>query len=147
MSSKAELLGWVVCANISDHLRGGTDPERFYQGTRMFSPGTKVYVGQAYWGMGQNIHAIGLRRVSRDFVNCAIDIGALENLRVTSVYSKSLWAKLEKLKAEVFDSKPDAERYLSSCANALKREGPQKLAPVEKMGPWGPYEISRYRTK
>jgi len=107
-----------------------------------------VYLGEAYWGVGgQNIHAIGLRRVSRDFVNCTIDIGAIENLRVTSVYSKSLWAKLEKLKAELFKSKPDAEIYLSSCATALKYEGPEKLAPVEKTGPWGSYETNGYRKK
>ena len=148
MTSKAELLGWVVCANISDHLRGGTDPTRFYQGTKLFSPGTKVYLGHAYWGMGgERLHVIGLRRISKVFVNCAVEIGTLQNMRILSVYSASLWAKLEKLGAERFEAKSDAEDYLARFSAALAYDRPKKLAPVQKAGPWGPYEIDPYRKK
>ena len=145
MSSSAELLGWVVCANISDHLRGGVASDKFYQGTRMFSPGTKVYLGAGYWGMGQAVHVVGLRRISRDFVNCVIDIGAIESLRTASIYSCSLWATLEKLDAEQFRSKLDAECCLSKCAEALQRKRSAKLSSVEDWGPWGFYEVKKYR--
>lgn len=146
MAASAEVLGWVVCGNISDHLRGGTDPDRFYQGTRMFSPGTKVYLGPAYWGMGGRcVHAVGLRRISRDFVNCVIDTGVLENLRPGSVYSASRWATLTKLGAMTFETRSEAEQEVERYSDALKREGPDKLLPVERSGPWGPYLVDAYR--
>lgn len=148
MSSDAALFGWVVCGNITDHLRGGSNPDKFYQGTKMFSPGTKVYLGDAYWGMGgQNIHAVGLRRISREFVNCVIDIGAIENLRITSVYSASLWRKLEKLNAELFKNKEDADDYFLRCSHALKNESPAKLASVERWRPWGSYVTNDQKKK
>ena len=136
MTSNAELLGFVVGGNISDHLRGGRDADKFYQGTRMFSPGTKVYLGEAYWGMGgEKIHVVGLRRISKNFVNCAIHIGTIDHLRTMSVYSSSLWSKLEKMNAELFRNKADAAAYLLSCSESLKEYRPDKLVTAEKSVP------------
>ena len=148
MSVDAKLLGWSVCGNISDHIRGGTDPDKFYQGTKMFSPGTKVYLGSAYWGMGgQKIHVIGLRRTSRDFVNCVIHIGVLENLRTSSVYSTSRWETLERLNARLFETEQNAAEYLSKCSEALTHERPEKLVTKtrSRLWPWRSGKKHAYR--
>lgn len=96
---------------------------------------------------GESIHVVGLRRIYREFVNCVIEIGVIENLRVTSIYSARKWAVLTRFNAELFQTKADADEYLDRCAHALRFEGPEKLSPVEKTGPWGPYESSAYRKK
>lgn len=139
-------LGFAVVANISDHLRGGLDRERFYQGTPTFSPGTKVYLGEAYWGMGgQNIHVIGLRRVSRRFVNCAVTTGILENLRVASVYKPKIWTMLDKLYGMRFADRDMAEDYLARISQARDMMRPEKLKPQRRKGPWGQYGVDLYR--
>ena len=148
MSTDAELLGWAVCANISDHIRGGTDPDRFYQGTKMFSPGTKVYLGSAYWGMGgERIHVLGLRRISRDFVNCVVHIGTLQNIRVSPIYSASTFKKLERLQAELYGSRQEAEKYQKICSDVSIHERPKKLATETRHGPWGSWEADVYRNE
>lgn len=146
MTADAKPLGWCVCANISDHLRGGPDPDKFYQGTRTFSPGTKVYLGEAYWGMGaQDMHVIGLRRVSRKWVNCVIRTDVLEHLRVTAVDSQTSWERLERLGAKHFADPKDAQEYCDVCTNIVGLEQAEKLKPDIKTGPWGTYNVDRYR--
>lgn len=139
MSDQNEtLLGFAICANISDHLRGGQDPDKYYQGTIKFSPGTKVYLGEGYWGMGcENTHVIGLRRVSRKFVNCAVEIGVLCNIRVAAVYSPKIWAALSRLHGLTFEDKDAAETYVQKVMFALKLNRPDKLKPELRSGPWG----------
>ncbi len=144
--AQSDLLGWAVVANISDHLRGGTEPDKYYQGTRSFSPGTRVYLGEAYWGMGgQNIHVVGLRRVSRQFINCAVHIGTIEALRVTSLYSPKLLRMLHKLRGQVFEDEAGAEAYLQRVSRAWQEDRPPKLKPFKRSGPWGPFSAEAYR--
>jgi hypothetical protein len=125
---ESSLLGWVVCANISGYLHGGVNPEKFYQGTRMFSPRTKVYIGHVYWGMGgEKLHTIGLRRISRNFVNCAIAIEYLENLRVKPIYSQKLWSKLTSLEASLFEEHDKALECLENLQATRNLKLPPKL--------------------
>ena len=144
--SDPKLLGFAVVGNISDHLRGGRTEGKFYQGTPKFSPGTKVYLGDAYWGMGgQNIHVIGLRRVSRRFVNVAIHSGILDNLRVTAIYAPKIWTMLDRLYGQRFDHKEEADAYCARVMRAALAERPEKLQPETREGPWGAYEADPYR--
>ncbi len=143
-----ELLGWAVCANISDVLRGGVDPQKFYQGTRMFSPGTRVYLGRVYWGMGgESLHVVGLRRISRDFVNCVIAITIVENIRICSVYSPKLWNVMARLEAETFSCKQKAASFCSTMIDERDSSLIEKLKPETRSGPWGEYTVERYRNK
>ena len=94
----------------------------------MFSPGTKVYIGAGYWGMGgRNIHVVGLRRISRDLVNSGVHIGAIGHFRVKSIYSEKRWSNLKHLEAELFSNREDANAYLEWILSANKRERPAKL--------------------
>ncbi len=144
--SDGKLLAWAVCANISDHLRGGIDKERFYQGTRAFAPGTKVYLGEPYRGMGgEKLHVVGLKRRPRVFGNCVIHVALLDNLRLASLYSERLVDKLTRKDANLFDDKAEAEELLNYIKGARAYDLPDKLKPETREGPWGPYEKEIYR--
>jgi hypothetical protein len=146
MDKSGMLLGWALCANISDHLRGGVEPEKFYQGTRMFSPKTRVYLGHCYWGPGgEAIHVVGLRRVSRDWVNCVIPNEVLDNLRIASIYSSTLWARLERLEALQFRDKLTAEAELTLIQKAHNFSLAEKLRQEPYQDPWDKGERSTYR--
>jgi len=94
---------------------------------------------------GERIHVVGLRRISRDFVNCTVECGVLANIRTSSIYSPKTWRMLEYRKALQFESKSQAEElqmYVSS-ANAAWRA--DKLKPKSETGPCGDYSIDMYR--
>jgi hypothetical protein len=125
-----KLLAFALCANVADHLHGGVDKDKFYQGTRMFAPGKRVYVGQPYWGTCINIHVIGMRRISKDFVNCVVNIGHLNNLRLATIYSPTLHNRLLHLKAELFADRASAEDLLNSLLSWWYNNQPPKAADL-----------------
>ena len=146
MNDDAKLLGWIVVANVSDHIRGGQEPGKFYQGTKRFSPGTRVYLGDAYWGMGgEHVQICGLRRVSRKFVSCTVHVCTLVNLRTHAVYSPSLIRKVTKHHGLVHPDQDTAQAILSRYMRAWRSYGPDKLRLVKKNGPWGIGEFAKYR--
>lgn len=109
----------AIVANISDHLRGGRDPGRFYQGTASFAPSTRVYVGHIYHGEGgEHLHVIGLRRVSRRFVNRAVHVEMLDNLRIAAIYAPKVFKTLERFNGLIFDDSEDARPTLERLLNA-----------------------------
>lgn len=119
LADETNLLGWCVIGNISDHLHGGPDPDGFYQGTKMFAPATKVFLGDAYWGnSGDRLHVVGLHRGSKKFVDCVVGIEVLMNLRLQSVYSKRVWMELCGLNVGCFAVKEEAESYLTKTTQA-----------------------------
>jgi hypothetical protein len=116
---------WVVVGNIKGHKRGGVDPQKRYSGTRVFSPKTKVYLGQYYAGMGLSSHVIGLSRNRRSLANCVIDIEMLENIRPKLEYSVHRLKALQELESMFFLSEAEAQAHanwvLSSIEHNLAR--------------------------
>jgi hypothetical protein len=104
---------WVVAANMCARTRNGKDQDKKYTGTRMFSPGRRLYLGQGYWGMGQSMHVIGLRRISRDLVNCVVNIELIKTARPALIYSKTLIQKLEQLGCMFFLDRSSALEYVA----------------------------------
>jgi hypothetical protein len=100
---------WVVVANMTRELRGGLELGRNYNGTRKFSPGTKLYLGMIYAGMAQRIHAIGLARDTRKFVNCVIAIDLLLDIRSRLIYSPATLIHLARLNCTFYESKEAAD--------------------------------------
>ncbi|WP_299023926.1 HD domain-containing protein [uncultured Sulfitobacter sp.] len=145
MTHDAKRLGWVICANISDHLRSGREKGRFYQGTRKFSGGTKVYLGEPFWGMGgMNLRVAGLHRISRSWTHSVISSGVLVNLRPYAVYSVRKWETLGDNFAVTFDTKDDALEFMERVHQAVRDEWPTKIKPVVAEGPWGYFQTDPY---
>lgn len=106
---------------MTTELRGGPDPDRNYRGTPNFSPRTKLYLGEVYWGASLHAHVIGLRRGSRRYVNCVVNIGLLTDIREKLIYSPSVLAVLQRLNGQTSEElEPIAEiaaslRHISQC--------------------------------
>jgi hypothetical protein len=123
-SNKSEvgqsLLAWAVAGNISDVERNGVKSGQRYRGTRVFSPGTKVFAGEIYWGMLRKGHFIGLNRVTKRFSNSVLDLLLIENLRVKSIYSQSEYNKLKKLECSLFETSEGADKLLENINGAIE---------------------------
>ncbi|WP_298857624.1 hypothetical protein [uncultured Sulfitobacter sp.] len=146
MTQEAKRLGWVVCANISDHLRSGREKGRFYQGTRKFSAGTKVYLGVPFWGMGGiNLRVAGLHRMSRSWTTSIISSSVLVNIRPYGIYSPRKWETITDNYATPFDAKEDALHFMEYIIDASYRERPEKIQPVTVERPWGYFQTAPYR--
>jgi hypothetical protein len=90
----SDLGPWAIVANIVKHDRGGPDPSRAYRGTRVFSPGAKIYIGSMDGGAFSNFGVLGQNRVSKKLSTCMVDIKTLENLRSKVIYDKKVLQKL-----------------------------------------------------
>ena len=145
MGHDAKHLGWVVCANISDHLRSGREKGRFYQGTRKFSAGTKVYLGEPFRGMGgMNLRVAGLHRMSRSWTTSIISSGVLTNIRPYGVYSPRKWETITDNFATPFDDKEDALHFLEYIISAARNEWPEKIQAAKVDRPWGSVRTDLY---
>ena len=146
MSHDAKRLGWVICANISDHLRSGREKGRFYQGTPKFSAGTKVYLGEPFRGMGSmNLRVAGLHRMERCWISCIIATNILAKIRPYGVYSGRKWQTLRDNGVNCFDDKATALLFMEEIISAAEHERPEKLKTSEIQGPWGKKSIEAYR--
>ena len=136
--SEGSLRAWAVCANVSDHLRGGQAADRFYQGTPVFAPGTKVYVGRLYRGVGATGRVIGKGRGVPGFVGAVLRLGVLANVRLAPLYAPALYTKLRRRDAQLF------------AANAEGRAAAQALASevAALADAWRPEKLGgAYRTR
>ena len=111
---------WVVVGNMSDRVRGGRIEGQDHTGTRFFSPGSRLYVGYGYWDRGETIHVIGLRRISRDWVNCIVAVDLLVDVRPNLVYSGELIDRLQRLECNFFENREFAELEVSLIAEWAK---------------------------
>ena len=146
MSHDAKRLGWVICANISDHLRSGREKGRFYQGTPKFSAGTKVYLGEPFRGMGSmNLRAAGLHRMERCWISCTIATNVLIKIRPYGVYSARKWQTLQDNGVNCFEDKAEALLFMEEIISAAERERPEKLKATHFQGPWGAKSLETYR--
>lgn len=146
MAENAHRLGWVVCANISDHLRGGGVKGRFYQGTRKFAKGTKVYLGAPFRGMGcMDIRVAGLHRTTRSWTSCVIQTAVLINIRLDGVYSQHKWDTLDINGAHSFEDRAQALEFMEEMTQVALFEQPEKLKLTVKSGPWGTVAAEPYR--
>ena len=100
---------WAVVANMTTELRKGKMPDQNYTGTPVFTPRTKLYMGEGYWGASDTIHVVGLGRGSRKFVNCIVGFKLLTDVRPQLVYSPGRLATLTRLNATLMDDAESAQ--------------------------------------
>jgi hypothetical protein len=112
---------WTVIANMRGELRGGADPNRLYTGTRLFSPGTRLYLGEVYWGMVDSAHVVGRAKDTKKLVNCVVKLALLEKARPKLVYSPSTIHLLRKLEATLYETQADAALGAERIAHAIER--------------------------
>jgi hypothetical protein len=92
---------WAVVANVvGDRLHGVEGEVR--RGTKHFSPGTKVYLVSAYWGMGaERVTVLGLARRPKRWITVDVEVRVLEHWRAKVIYEPAVLRRLSD--AERFD--------------------------------------------
>jgi len=67
------------------------------RGTKHFRPGAKVYLVDAYWGMGaESVIVVGHHRGSKRLITLAMRSAHLTNWRIGRTYSPHIIRELEK---------------------------------------------------
>jgi len=112
---------WTVVANMTHVARNGRDPERLYTGTPIFSAGTRLHLGSAYWGMSEKLHVIGRGRGSSRMVNAVVGFALLEHVRAKLVYSPARLASLRRLEAFLTPDRDTAEHFADQVTGVIKR--------------------------
>ncbi|MEP0189083.1 MAG: hypothetical protein ABJP70_04620 [Erythrobacter sp.] len=119
--SESELVAFAVVANLIDVERVPDGDGVVHRGTKAFSPGTKVYMGQWFWGAPEaGGYAIGRNRVSGRLTKAVVPGFLLNNFRTKSIYSTTLHATLDEREAELFENKDAAQDYAKSLGGLSK---------------------------
>ena len=85
---------WCVVGNVvAERLHGSEGDVR--RGTKQFSPGTKVYLVDAYWGMGgETVSVLGLARRPKRWISVDVSARVLENWRAKLIYDPGVLRRL-----------------------------------------------------
>lgn len=84
---------WTAVGNIVKQRPYGHDGQHIRNGTKHFSPGTKVYIIDWYPGLCENIMVVGPARESRRFIKVVVRVDWVENFRVQQCYKPSALKK------------------------------------------------------
>jgi len=86
---------WTLVANIKQEISYGRGKLQTRNGTKQFSPGTKVYIIDWYAGMCQAITVIGLSRDTKKLITIVIRAEWIESLRVKLCYNPKVCSKIK----------------------------------------------------
>ncbi|MGE8430270.1 MAG: hypothetical protein ACN6O7_20490 [Sphingobacterium sp.] len=86
---------WTLVANIKQEISYGQGKLQTHNGTKQFSPGTKVYIIDWYAGMCQDITVIGLSRDTKKLITIVIRTEWIENLRLKLCYNPKVCSKIK----------------------------------------------------
>jgi hypothetical protein len=118
---------WCVAANVVTERPYGQDGEERRPGTKHFKPGAKVYVIDAYWGMGgERVVAVGHHRGSKRYVTITMAAKHLTNWRVELTYSPHIIDEMKK-RGDLGKFEPnsvDGKNKAEAIAAALRNYGP-----------------------
>lgn len=88
---------WSVIANIVPKRLYGPDGNEIKIGTKHFTPNTKVYVVDGYWGMGgESVTVIASPRKTTQYVVITIQASVLHNFRTKMIYKPQVLKLLSK---------------------------------------------------
>ena len=102
---------WCVVGNIADEIPFGEEGQ-LRQGTKHFSPGTKIYCYPPLWDTWKGIKVIGRHRGSRQFVTMVINLKWLVNYRPRLVYHPHIRAEMSGYWDGTEESKRRAENLV-----------------------------------
>lgn len=106
---------WCLVGNIIETRQYGQDGLEQRQGTKHFSPGTKVYCLPSQWGDGyEKILVIGRHRGSKRFVKMIVRSSWVVDWRAQTVYHPSVLALLRSAGHCNWNSESEVKQYLQS---------------------------------
>jgi hypothetical protein len=116
-SEKAEPCDWCLVGNIvQEHAFG--EQKVILEGSKHFTPGTKVYCLPAQWGDGyQHIIVVGICRRSRRWIKVVMDRKLITNWRAKMVYKPVVLGRLRKGHSQ-WKSKEQVEWYVERLRDA-----------------------------
>jgi hypothetical protein len=93
-SAESNQSRWCVVGNVvAERLHGSEGEVR--HGTKHFSPGTKVYLVDAYWGRGgETVTVLGLARRPKRWISVDVSARVLENWRAKVIYDPGVLRRL-----------------------------------------------------
>lgn len=112
---QVEIERWAITANIKKEIPFGPGGKETKIGTNHFKGGAKVYIIGAYFGMCEDIIAVGQQRKTGKYVRCVIRVNNIENMRVKQLYSKSILEMLRDYSpggATITTSKKESEELM-----------------------------------
>ena len=87
---------WCLVANIVDWHRAGEGGTQILEGTKHFSPGTKVYCLPSQWGDGyEQVVVIGRHRGQRRLHLMIVSYRYLTNWRAKVIYSPAVFRLMD----------------------------------------------------
>ncbi|MDD4200653.1 MAG: hypothetical protein PHS19_04610, partial [Eubacteriales bacterium] len=90
------------------------------QGTKHFSPGTKVYIAPIHWGDGyEKVYVIGKPRGRRNLIQKVMSRSKIVNFRAQKVYSPVVLKMMQKSEIGWWDNDEETLDYLNELAGAL----------------------------
>jgi hypothetical protein len=119
---------WCLVGNVVNDRLSGEEEREIKQGTKHFSPGTKIYAFPAQWGDGyEKIIVVGRHRGSKDFVTMAIRSDWVTNWRAKVVYNPEVLRRLQQgvcrfWKPQNWKSETEVNKYLEG----LRKYGSSK---------------------
>lgn len=105
---------WGVVGNVVVERLHGADGE-VRRGTKQFSPGTKVYLVDAYWGKGgETVTVLGLARRPKRWISVDLSARVLESWRAKLIHDPAVLRRL-------VHARPVTEAEASRLASVLGR--------------------------
>ena len=116
-SKKEQDFIWGLVGNIKKEIPYGEAGIEIQQGTRHFSPGTKVYCFPALWGDGyEKIKVIGKHRGAKRLVCMIIPSKSITNWRKQKIYSPTIIKLIKKNGARFWESEKEIDKYFQESA-------------------------------
>lgn len=113
---------WCVVGNVKKEIPYGPGGKEIKSGLIKFKSGAKLHIIDAYYGMAENIIAIGQHRKSGEYISCTIRANTVENFRVKKIYSKRILELLEE----------GINRNAGGCGFATKEEAEIFMNTISK---------------
>ena len=112
---------WCVAANVVFERPCGSGGAVKKQGTKHFTPGSKVHVFHFFWGMGgERVTVVGRHRKSKRYITLVMSSKHLANWRAELVYSPHVirqvreYGEFARFPSESVESRKLAEEIAAS---------------------------------
>ena len=113
---------WCLVGNIIDTRLYGEEHE-LKEGTKNFSPGTKVYVNRSQWGDGgDQLIVIGKPKDRKQYIECVIRRDFICNWRLQKVYSPTVLNKIKNSKWDWWKNDNASKNLIKYLAKARNED-------------------------
>ena len=118
---------WCVAANVREEIPWGEGALETHRGTRKFHAGAKVYLADAYEGMGTDRITVTGHYRGKGYITCYLNTRFLTNWRVELAYSPAVMSRLPGWDGSA-ESKAEAEHFAELLQRASDERHNERLA-------------------